>query len=99
MVASLAGALAIGVASLAVMATVTAAAVTSCGDYLSYTNMRAQGTSCSTARRVARAEYRYPHGLGSAHVVAGFRCRARFGPNAIHHRCVRGKALVKFEEA
>jgi hypothetical protein len=43
------------------------AEVKSCGDYLGYTNLRERGTTCATARRVAHAEWVYPHGIGATH--------------------------------
>ena len=86
------------VALAGLMPTAFASSLRACGDYLSYTSLREKGTTCARARKVAKAEYNYPHGLGSSHVVAGFRCQATFGPSAIHHRCVRGSAIVKFDE-
>ena len=73
------------------------AQVKSCGDYLGYTNLRERGTSCVTARRVAHAEWVYPHGIGAAHVLLGWRCHAVGSRSGYVHRCVKGNAVIRFD--
>jgi hypothetical protein len=63
-------------------------------------DIRAAGTTCKTARRVARASrnhgpYREPYRFSAA----GFACRGRLDDSilpVVYWRCARGQAVVKF---
>ena len=84
---------------LAVIASPALGRTVSCGDYKTYTDLRAKGTRCAVARRVAHAEYVYPHGIGATHTLLGsWTCRASLTGGTYHHRCAHGSAVVKFEE-
>ena len=85
-------------AGLAFPLAASGAEVKSCGDYLGYTNLRERGTSCATARKVAHAEWVYPHGIGASHVLLGWKCHAAFTGDGYVHRCLRGSAVIRFDE-
>jgi hypothetical protein len=84
---------------LALIASSAFGRTVSCGDYKTYTDLRAKNTNCAVARQVAHAEYVYPHGIGGTHTLLGsWTCRASLSGGTYHHRCARGSAVVKFEE-
>ncbi|MDQ6841840.1 MAG: hypothetical protein M3025_05375 [Actinomycetota bacterium] len=76
-----------------------AAGLRSCGAYRGYSNIRERRTSCSQARRVAKAEWYNRRASGSAY-VNGFHCRRLIDHAAgvIRFSCTEGPAGIWFTE-
>jgi hypothetical protein len=88
------------VIGLALVVQTSLAGTASCGDYKNYTKLRAKNTTCSVARKVAHAEWVYPHGIGAKHTVLGsWTCQALVRGRQYHQRCTRGLAVVTFDGA